>query len=759
MNRIPLFQRISFKLARAGLLIALAVGFLISIAQVYLDFSGHRQEIATIVTRILNAADPPAHRAILTLDAFLAQEVVNGLISYEFVSTATIQDELGNILANASRPREVSATQWLTPFLADEFERFDVRLNVPGKAPEESGRLSLVIDTDRELAPFYQRALVVLASGLLRNFIIVLLFLTAFYYMLTKPLLRIIGDLAREDPDNPMTPITPLSHRHQHDELGLLRTTGNRLIETISRRIQELRESNSALTFNEQRFKDYTAAASDWFWEQDETLCFVALENNPESPDFGEAHAWIGKTLWAVVDADLTDPKWLAYLADLKAHREFRKFRTEHTLPDGRVRKLEISGAPYFDADGNFRGYRGVASDVTEAMRAQEQLAHSANLESLGRLTGGIAHDFNNLLAIIQGNLELVEEDLRDQQMPFDRVTSAIQATSRGSELTQQLLAIARRQHLVVTPVDLDQLITRMEKMLRRVLESTIHIETHLANDLWTCAIDISRMENALINLALNSRDAMPEGGMLIIETANITIDPDSAANFGIDVVPGDYIRLTVSDTGVGMPPGVQKRIFEPFYTTKAQGKGTGLGLSQIHGFVKQSGGYISVYSEPDNGTAIRLYLPRSHEVPHDFTAEAPASAEVTVLPDARVLIVEDDPDLRSLTRSIVEGLGLKVLESESGEEAIKVAEEADSIDLLLSDIVLTGQMTGRDVGDQLSRRYPDMGIVYMSGYAERALLHLGKSDPETVLLQKPFLKKELINAIVTQLSGLKARS
>ncbi|AXS40946.1 ATP-binding protein [Breoghania sp. L-A4] len=754
---IPLHRRISFKLARLALGVAMAVGLLVSAVQVSLDFANQRQENAEIVTRILNAADPTAQRAILTLDPFLAQEVVNGLISYEFIIAATIDDELGTTLAQADRRQRMnSPTRWLTPLLADEFERFDVQLSVPKKPPDQSGRLSVVIDTDRALLPFYMRASVTLLSVLLLIVFVVLLFLAIFYILITKPLLRVIGDLTDVDPDDPerpMTPISPLSPSHRHDELGMLRDTGNRFIAAISARMHELRESNAALAFNEQRFKDYTAAASDWFWEQDANLRFIALPDNPANPAFTDNYVWTGKRLWEVDGADVSEPKWAALMADLDARREFRKFRTEHELPDGRIRKLEISGMPYFDPSGAFCGYRGVATDVTETARVEEQLAHTANLESLGRLTGGIAHDFNNLLAIIQGNLELLGEELEEQELPSDRVATSIQATLRGSELTQQLLAIARRQHLVTKPVNINQIIAGTQKMLLRVLESTVHIKTYLAEDLWIADIDVSRMENVLINLALNARDAMPEGGLLMIETGNITIAADSAAHFGSDVIPGDYVRLTLSDTGVGMPPDVQKRIFEPFYTTKPLGSGTGLGLSQIHGFIKQSGGYISVYSEPDNGTTFQLYLPRSLKSPHEFDSRETAPADTSKLPDAQVLIVEDNPDLRQLARTIVEGLGLRVLESGSGEEAVTIAKAAGGIDLLLSDIVLTGQMTGRDVGDTLQELYPDIAIIYMSGYAERALLHRGQSDPGATLLQKPFQRKELINAIANLLS------
>ncbi len=756
MTMIPLHRRISNKLARLALVMAMSVGLMVSVVQVSHDFTSQRQENAKIVTRILNAANPTAQRAILTLDPFLAQEVVNGLVSYEFIISATIVDELGTTLAQTDRRRMDSRTRWLTPFLADEFERFTVRLSVPKKPVDESGSLAVVVDTDRTLLPFYARASITLLSVLLLIVFVVMLLLAVFYILLTKPLLRVISDLANVDPDDPerpMTPISPLSRSHEHDELGLLRDTGNRLIAAISARIHQLRESNAALAFNEQRFKDYTAAASDWFWEQDASLRFVALPDNPANPAFAHDYVWTGKALWEVDGADISEPKWIAHIADLKARREFRNFRTEHQLPDGRIRKLEISGMPYFDASGAFRGYRGVATDVTEAARVEEQLAHTANLESLGRLTGGIAHDFNNLLAIIQGNLELLGEDLEDQGLPPDRVATAIQATLRGSELTQQLLAIARRQHLVTRPVDINQIVVSTQKMLLRVLESTIHIKTYLAEDLWIADIDVSRMENVLINLALNARDAMPDGGLLMIETGNMTIAADSAAHFGADVVPGDYVRLTLSDTGVGMPPDVQKRIFEPFYTTKPLGSGTGLGLSQIHGFIKQSGGYISVYSEIDNGTTFQLYLPRSLESPHELDTREPPAADTTHLPDAQVLIVEDDPDLRQLARTIVEGLGLRVLVSGSGEEAVAKARAADGIDLLLSDIVLTGQMTGRDVGDTLQQLYPDIAIIYMSGYAERALMHRGQGDPNAMLLQKPFQRKELINAIASLLA------
>lgn len=761
MKRTPAFQKITVKVGLAALVIGTLVGVLLGFSQLYLDLQGHREDIKTIVARILNAADPPARRAILTLDTALAQEVVNGLISYDFISSATISDELGNVLASVDQPRQDSKTRWLTALFADDAECFDIALalsqriaeTVADHPPLPQGRLSIMIDTDRALSTFYDRVLIALTSGILHNVAVVLLLLGVFHALLTKPLLRVIEDLAAVDPDHPSTPIAPLPRRHEHDELGLLRATGNRFIASIARRMVELQDSNSALAAEERRFRDYASSASDWFWELDENLRFVELPDSLSSAGFGSDKSWIGKTHWELEGADLSDPKWARHMEDMQAHREFRHFRMKYRLPDGRIRKLELSGVPYFRADGSFRGYRGVASDITDAVRTEERLAHTANLESLGRLTGGIAHDFNNLLAIVQGNLELLQEDLQGNPHLAQRVETAIKATGRGSELTQQLLAVARRQKLDTKPVDLNQIVAHTEAMLRRVLESSIHIEKRCAPDLWITEIDSVRMENAIINLAINSRDAMPDGGHLVFETANVTIAADTASAIDFDGPPGDYIRLSVTDTGSGMSADVLKRMFEPFYTTKEGGRGTGLGLSQIHGFIEQSGGYIAVQSEPGKGTTIRLYLPRSTATQVATEVEEKRLADTSQLPSACVLIVEDNVDLRHLARNIVEGLGLSVLESGSGEDALVIAKETPTIDLLLTDIVLTGPMNGHDVAMELARIHPRMEVIFMSGYADRALPHLTRRGTDTVMLQKPFRRKDLINAIVGKLT------
>lgn len=761
IETIPVLNRISVKLALVGLLVALVVGLSVSLLQVSLDLRSQQRAVNSIVNGILTAAGPPAHRAVLTLDASLAQEVVSGLISYRFVSNAVIQDELGNNLANVSRPRRSTSTSWLTRLLTEEYRRFNVELSVPEKPPEQSGKLALTVDMNLALSPLYERGLVSLSAGLLRNILLTLLLFGAFYFMLTKPLLGIIAGWTQVPADNPKPPPIGLLKSHRDDELGLLWRTGNRFIETIARRVGELETTNSALALNEQRFRDYAAAASDWFWEQDADFRFVdtgqdtATELTPTP-----IRDWVGMTLWEAVRPDRSDTRWVALSKSLRAQEEFRKFRFDYIVPGEPPRTLEISGVPYFDASGDFKGYRGVISDITEIVVAEEKLAHAAKLESLGRLTGGIAHDFNNLLAIIQGNLDLFVEDLPKEQLPRERLRAAMEATQRGSELTQQLLAIARRQFLVARPINLNRIILRTDQMLRRLLESSIQIRINLADDLWTCKVDVSRMENVLINLALNSRDAMPESGLLTIETENITIDPNQIAGLGQEVVPGEYVRLTVSDTGIGMSAEVQKRIFEPFYTTKAHGSGTGLGLSQIHGFVKQSGGYISVFSEPNNGTTFRMYLPRCYEAAVELSGEP---VERTTLPakeeKVRVMIVEDNPDLRELTRSAVESLGYATLEFANGEEALAAAERGEVVDLLISDIILTGAMTGHDVGVGLSRRFPNLGIIYMSGYPERALNAMEGDMSDITMLQKPFRRRDLTEAITRKLTECRARA
>jgi PAS domain S-box-containing protein len=384
--------------------------------------------------------------------------------------------------------------------------------------------------------------------------------------------------------------------------------------------------------------------------------------------------------------------------------------------------------------------------DITGQMETEEKLQQAQKLKAIGQLTGGIAHDFNNLLTVILGNSDLLAEHLHDNValLPFAEMTRS--AAERGAELTQRLLAFARRQPLDPKVVDINKLICGFEGLLRRTLGEQIGIELVQGAGLWRANIDAPQLESALLNLAINARDAMPSGGRLTVETMNAYIDDDYAA-LHEEVQTGQYVLIAVSDTGSGIPKDVMTRVFEPFFTTKDVGKGSGLGLSMIYGFVKQSGGHVKIYSELGEGTVVKLYLPRA---PEDAQSDALGRAEPLEPPRGRevVLLVEDDDMVRSHVKTQLQDLGYSVIEANGGQDAIAAFARAPRIDLLFTDIVMPGGVNGRKLADQLRETAPDLKVLFMSGYTENAIVHHGRLDAGVFLLNKPFRKQDLARKI-----------
>ena len=377
--------------------------------------------------------------------------------------------------------------------------------------------------------------------------------------------------------------------------------------------------------------------------------------------------------------------------------------------------------------------------DLTEQKATEEQLRQAQKMEAVGQLTGGLAHDFNNLLAIILGNLDLLAERV-DGKMAEEFVNPAVAAAERGSHLTQRLLAFGRRQSLQPAVTNVNALVDGMTDIIRRTLGPTIEIRTALRDELWFTRVDPGQLENALINLALNARDAMPTGGRLTIETNNVLIDEDYVQAHPA-AEPGAYVRLTVADTGEGMPPEVAAHAFEPFFTTKEVGRGSGLGLSMVYGFITQSGGHVRLQSDVGHGTAVTLYLPRSEA--EEGAAAGSDGAEVPRSAGETILVVEDDADLLAVTVEMLEGLGYRTLTARNGAEALERAEADPDFDLLFTDLVLPGELNGIDLAHKLRERRPDLRVVYASGYAESVLA--GRSDVDDIaLLQKPFRRADL---------------
>ena len=395
-------------------------------------------------------------------------------------------------------------------------------------------------------------------------------------------------------------------------------------------------------------------------------------------------------------------------------------------------------------------GFVLTISDMTKRIQAEAVLREAQKMQAIGQLTGGIAHDFNNLLTVILGNLEVAQKKLPENHFLQGRIGRAVWASQRGATLTSQLLAFARKQPLAPSPLDLATTVPDLVPLLQRTLGAPIEVRFVGAAGLWPALADAAQLESALLNLALNARDAMPGGGRLTLELANKVLDDDYARRH-VEVTAGDYVMLAVSDTGHGMSAQVVARAFEPFYTTKPDGKGTGLGLAMVFGFVKQSKGHIKIYSEPGDGTSIKLYLPRA--VGGLSTVAARIAAPLPLVRgEATVLVVEDEAAVREIAASILRDYGYGVLEAADGEEALRIfGEHATAIDLLLSDVVLPGRLRGRDIAERITAMRPEVKVLFMSGYTENSIVHHGRLDDGVKLIGKPF-KREQLAAKVAEL-------
>ncbi|HTS10767.1 MAG TPA: PAS domain S-box protein [Candidatus Limnocylindrales bacterium] len=393
---------------------------------------------------------------------------------------------------------------------------------------------------------------------------------------------------------------------------------------------------------------------------------------------------------------------------------------------------------PLRDVDGEVTGAICTSLDVTDRKQLEEQLRQAQKMEAVGRLAGGIAHDFNNLLMVIQGYADLLSERLPAGD-PMRRNAEQIQmASQRATSLTRQLLAFSRKQMLAPKVLNVHSVVSEMEKILRRLIGEDIELETSTVADLWMVKADRSQIEQVIMNLAVNARDAMPEGGRLTIETANVELD-SSFTRHSVVLAPGKYVMLAVTDNGCGMDAKTQAHIFEPFFTTKEKGKGTGLGLATVYGIVKQSGGYVWVYSEAGRGTTFKIYLPQiTDENAPAGTARATESKEL-LRGSETVLLVEDESGVRQLAKEYLETSGYTVLEAENGNAALEVASRhGGTIHLLMTDVVMPG-VSGKELVERVAKLRPGIKVLYMSGYTDHAVVHQGILENDAVLLQKPF--------------------
>ncbi len=487
------------------------------------------------------------------------------------------------------------------------------------------------------------------------------------------------------------------------------------------------------------------AAASEIYLFDAETLHFVDA-NRGARENLGYSLDELYGMTPLDIKPEMTREAFDTLLAPLRDGSESEvRFSTKHLRKDGSTYSVDVllqlvrgEDRPLFFAD---------VHDITDHLAMEQQLRQAQKMEAVGQLTGGVAHDFNNLLAVIIGNLEFLIEELPDGDEREARAATVMRAAERGAELTQRLLAFSRQSPLAPQDVDLNYLVSDLMQLLRRTLGEAIELDTILARNLWQTCADPSQIEAALLNLAVNAQDAMPDGGHLTIATGNVVLDRDDPIVRSGDVAPGDYVMLSVTDSGAGMSADVRERVFEPFFTTKEVGKGTGLGLSMIFGFCKQSGGHVTIDSEADRGTTVTLYLPRltgamcAPKRPSANGDDVRGTGET-------VLVVEDDPDVREVTATLLNVMGYSVLAVPDGKSALEVAEAAGPIALLVTDVVLGGEMTGRQTAEALVARRPDIGVLYMSGYTLNSILHHGRLDDGVVLLQKPFRRADLARKV-----------
>ena len=533
-----------------------------------------------------------------------------------------------------------------------------------------------------------------------------------------------------------------LSWHSEVDEQGI-----PRYFEGFVTDITAGRRAQQALRESETRFRELAENVREVFFVSDPATGRAIYVSPAYEEVFGQTrdHAYTVPNAWTEAMQPEDRTRVLAGMKELAGGQKESIDTFRITRPDGSIRWIRGRASAVRDASGKVTRIVGIAEDVTELQRTQDQLFRAQKMEAIGRLAGGVAHDFNNLLTAIIGHAELVLEDVRAGDPLRQDLEEILKAGQRAAILTRQLLAFSRQQVLEPRVLDPNALVADMDKMLRRLIGEDIELLTVLADRVGAIKGDGGQLEQVIMNLAVNARDAMPAGGKLTIETANAELD-EAYAHSHEPVRPGPYVMLAMSDTGSGMSEEVKARIFEPFFTTKEPGKGTGLGLATVYGIVKQSGGYIWVYSEVGKGTTFKVYLPRVEGVPEARPVRPrpvePARGTETVL------LVEDEDMVRALARTALLRYGYQVLEAANGGEALLQCERGtEAIDLVITDVVMP-RMSGRELAARLRRLLPKMKLLYISGYTDHAVVHHGEIEPGAAFLEKPFTPDALARKV-----------
>ncbi len=478
---------------------------------------------------------------------------------------------------------------------------------------------------------------------------------------------------------------------------------------------------------------DTETGKTDWstemyrIWERAETEAPILVEDVIQSVHPEDRASVIAARETAIAD---NEPYGL----------EFRIITSE-----GGIRYLRNEGRPEFNEAGRLISIFGITQDVTERVHLEDQLRQAQKMEAVGQLTGGVAHEFNNLLAVIMGHAEVLEQTAAIDERAERNIQAILRSVNRGSSLTNRLLAFSRQQPMSPVTVDVTALITDLQDMVQRALGETIDLEVAADPASWPLTIDLNQFESAVLNLAINARDAMPQGGSLCIETKNRYIDEDMAKNME-DLPAGDYVEISVRDTGTGMPREVMARVFEPFFTTKEVGAGSGLGLSMVYGFAKQSKGHVLLESAVGEGAVFKIYLPRSYA---EIGEAAPNATEISFQDGTeRILVVEDDSSVREIPANLLRDQGYVVAEAGNGEEAVEQLRAGPKFDMLFTDVVLSGGMNGAEIAAEARRLQPGIKVLYTTGYAENVIVDEEGTGAEVALINKPYRLADLLERV-----------
>jgi PAS domain S-box-containing protein len=738
---------IAVRLLAYVLLFSSLVTLVLTSAQLYLDYAHGVGEIEMQLNSIERSSLGSLSESLWNLDQRQLALQLNGMMHLPSITAAEVREAVTGrdpLIVSVGQREPGTTIRREFPLLHD----------VSGQL-QPIGVFSIEASLTNVYRSLFDRALVIMASQGAKTFLVSLFIIFIFHSLVTRHLTAIAEYVGHYDVGRPL-PALGLRRRSppEEDELDrVVAALNNQYVglksayDAFRRANVELvndnlarRRAEEALRRSEQRFRDYAETASDWLWETGPDHVFTSISGRLSDFDI-DRRAAIGENRLSLAADPETEPeKWREHLAILDRHEPFRNF--EYRLDDarGRRRHVSTSGRPVFDDDGRFVGYRGTSTDLTRQSEAEQLLRQSQKMDAIGQLTGGVAHDFNNILTVITGTIEILTEGLADKPQLAAVARMIDEAATRGSDLTSQLLSFARKQPLQPGDTDINSLIVTTAKLLRPTLGEHVEIDSMLEAECWHASVDASQLSTALINLAVNARDAMPGGGKITFATANATLGR-SIAGTNIEVSPGDYVSIAVRDTGTGIPLAIRDKVFEPFFTTKAVGKGTGLGLSMVYGFIKQSGGHIKIDSEEGRGTTFSLYLPKSAQ--ETGSINAAASNELRGGSET-ILVVEDDALVRGYVTAQLSTLGYKTIAAANGAEALALLDRGAAFDVLFTDVIMPGGMNGRELANAVAQRRPGLRVLYTSGYPQDAIIHHGRLDPGVLLLAKPYRKADL---------------